>query len=291
MEDLKSLLSKIRGFNIPQNEAEVKMWFSRWDFNGFSPSYEHIVSRETKTCQRCRSVVYQQQLDVSNITLQDLIDATHPPKVEPEKTLFDEVVFKVTDKISDWFGFYSLSKLEKRVWENRIPSHFALPPPSKEKLHFPILHRCSSCRFAWPLFFEVKTWLAPTISTIFKVEQLYRGMILLKEKNEWALILTHMNALQSQLKEHGIQEMTDAKKKLQMGDIEGALELVVRYCSGIKNDFFLCPAMLLQARHSQHIHSKIRGLPSPAEERKNGHEINNDLVLLINEIEKYRNMQ
>jgi len=134
------------------------------DFVGFRPSYEYLISRETKSCQHCRSLIYSQTTDVGNLSMIDILNARYFLNVKKDKTAI-EVIYEVSEKFNSLFGDSSFSKYRaksnKEWFENSCKSLKDNLKISDSVLKMPIFHRCNKCYKVWNVHLEMKRRFLP----------------------------------------------------------------------------------------------------------------------------------
>jgi len=266
------------------------------DVKQFRPSYEYIVSRETKSCPQCRSLIYHNNSDVRPLSLLDLVIAQHNPSFYNNDTTFDSIL-KATQKVFDIFG--AIKNDQVKSSRKRLQSSLKI---ADKVIELPILHRCNKCLFSWNIHLEMKQRFTFVSIRLFstsdfwftihlpKIENFYNGLILLNEKSESEYVNRHIIDIKKLFINSNDIILTTARKNISVGDISSAILNVVSFTTLDKNKFFYNTALQLQSRYSIFSQERIRGTLSHQELTIQQNKISNDLIALIEEINKYQKM-
>lgn len=277
------------------------------DFMEFRPSYEYLISRESRSCQHCRSLIYTQTSDVGNLSVIDILSTRYFPKEKKDKSTF-EVIIDVSEKINSLFGVRpideALSKSYKKAFENSCNNLKTQLKVTERVLYMPIFHRCNKCFKAWNVHLEMKRrFLPPSLFEILntskisvaefnlpKVEKYFQGILFLTEKSEEKQIINHIIDVKKMFIEDDGGLLISAKKYIVAGDLSSAINNLCVFTNQLENKFYYNPSLQLQSRYSMFLQEKLRGTLSRQEETLQYNRISNDTITLIDEINKYKNM-
>ncbi len=276
------------------------------DLLQFRPSYEYLQTRESKNCFHCKSLVYQRSGDVRVISLLEIVAARHNgPYFTFDNVMLDTmsaVSKKIDNFLSSLFGDDEIKKnIEKscRTILDKLKIDSSL-------LTKPLFHRCPTCLYAWPLHLEIKQRIrskayfhrnitlgsfAGNFDTIPLSKNFLVGLILLNDSAEEGIIGLHVfDFKRFQLQHDKPDLLPEALKKIRMSDAGGSLSDLIAYTAGVAGAFFRQQVQLLEARLASYNRERIGGRLSPKEESVEFNRICSDILLLIQEMERYKNM-
>lgn len=266
------------------------------DVRQFRPSYEYIVSRERKSCPQCRSLIYNNNSDIKPLSLLDLIIARHNPSFYNNDTPIDSIL-KATQKVFDVFGAIKNDQIKST--RNQLLSSLKV---TDKILELPTLHRCNKCLYAWNIHMEMKQRIFVVSHRLFstsdlwftlylpKIENFYNGLVLLNESSESEVVNKHVLDIKKMFLNNNGISLTTARKNISAGDFNSAIINVVSFTALPENKFFYNSALQLQARYASFSQERIRGTLSHQEATLQQNKISNDLIDLIEEINKYKQM-
>lgn len=278
------------------------------DFAEFRPSYEYLVSRETKTCQHCRSLIYNQTSDVSNLSMLDILETKYFPKYQKSKSaleVLEEISIAYNSLFSDTFKKMR-PKSNKEFFEASRSSLTKNLNITDSILQSPIFHRCNKCFKVWNIHLEMKQRFLPPSRFLFlsqsisqtsvaafdlpKIDKYYQGIIFLSEKSEDKQISNHILEVKKLFVGDNGALLYLSKKNIAAGDLSGAINNLCSFTNSDGNKFYYNAALQIQSRHSLYVQEKLKGLLSHQEETILYNNISNSAIMLIDEILKYKNM-
>lgn len=263
------------------------------DIVRFRPSHEYLTSRETKSCLHCRSLIYNQSSDVKALSLDEVLIAHYSPSFYKKDTIADKVL-KAGLKLGDVFGFQSRDQIKSA--KIRLTKQCKI---TNKVLKVPILHRCNKCFKAWGIHYEMRHRLhIRNLLTSFdwselylpKTDNFFQGLIFLNDNSEKAYINHHITTVKALLSQDKEYKLLEAKNKIGIGDIGGALTLLQSFTKSSENSFYFNQVLQLQSRHSTFLQNRIQGILSYQEQTLEVNKISNDIISLVEEINRYKNM-
>lgn len=276
------------------------------DLLRFRPSYEYLQTRESNNCFHCKSLVYQRSGDVKVLSLIEIIAA----RQNASNFTFDNMVLDtmsaMSKKIDNFFGsLFGDDEAKKNIEKSCHLIQEKLKIDSS-LLTKPLFHRCPACLYAWPLHLEIKqricgkvyfqsnisiSLLAGAFGTIPLSKNFLAGLIILNDPTEVGSIGLHVTDFKRfQLQHNKPDLLPEALKKIRMSDAAGSLSNLMGYTEGPLGAFFRHQVQLLQSRLANYNKERIGGRLSPKEESVEFARICSDIILLIEEIERYKNM-
>jgi hypothetical protein len=279
--------------------------FDEKDITSFRPSYEYIISKETKSCINCRSLVYLQPSDVKNLSLLEIVNNYYnPPKKESISTF--DTILQTMDKIDDFFGaspnIFNETKIE---WiRNSCKSLQSKLKVTERFLALPILHRCNKCFKAWNIHQEVKLRFQPPVFSLwgFQYENRFDFYNLPESDNFFQGIIFKDAPTENHKKDSPVYNIknlfvdnmedliTLAKKENEVGNLNGALSHLSDFVNYGDNTYFKNHVFQLKSRNSILNQEKIKGTISYEDEVLQKNRLSNDMISLIEEIAKYKNI-
>jgi hypothetical protein len=280
--------------------------YSSNDLLRFRPSYEYLQTRESYSCFHCKSLVYQRSGDVKVLSLLEIVVASqNTPFFNYDNVILD-TMFSVSKKIDNFFGsLFGDDEVKKNIEKSchLIQDKYKIDSSLLTK---PLFHRCPTCLYAWPLHLEIKQRIhvysyfdsrltIPSIARSFRTIPLSKnflaGIIIFNNPAEEGSIGLHILGLKRFQVQHNKPDLLpEALKKIRISDAAGSLSDLMEYTSGNTGRFFSHQVQLLQARLSNYNRERIGGRLSPKEESIEFNRICSDIFLLIEEIERYKNM-
>lgn len=300
-ENSKNLFPFIRDLKPEGNRV-----YTSNDLLRFRPSYEYLQARETFSCLNCKSVVYQRSGDVKVLSILEIVAASqNTPFFNYDNVILD-TMSSMSKKIDNFFeSLFGDDKTKKNIEKScrLIQDKYKIDSTLLTK---PLFHRCPTCLYAWPLHLEIKQRIyvysyfdsrlnIPSIARSFYTIPLSKnflaGIIIFNYPAEEGSIGLHVLGLKRfQLQHNKPDLLPEALKKIRISDAAGSLSDLLEYTSGNTGGFFRHQVQLLQARLSNYYKERISGRLSPKEEIIEFNRICSDILLLIEEIERYKNM-
>lgn len=303
-KDLRDIFSFIRTL-----APEAGRVYGSNDILRFRPAYEYLQTRESGNCLHCKSLVYRRSGDVRVLSLFDIVAARHKAPLFTFDNAVLDTMSSMSKKIDDFlgalFGNDSLKKeMEKscRNLQDRLGIDTSL-------IANPLFHRCPACLYAWPLHLEIKQriqfagryspgspgaynpFLGGAFNLIPLTPNFLAGLILLDDPAENGQIGLHVfDYKRFQLGHRAPGLLPGALKKIRMADAAGSLADLATYVADASDDFFRNQVHQLQARLAAFNQERIRGRTSPEEQSIEFNRICADILLLIEEMERYKNM-
>lgn len=303
--------SNIFSFIRPLATEDKKIYDGR-DFLNFRPSYEYLQSKENRSCQHCKSPVYERFNDFRILTLLETVTTRHKtPLFQTDNAVLD--AFESYNKrVHDFLdGLFGESKLNKDI-KSSCKSICDQLKISDSLLVKPLFHRCNACLCAWPLHLEIKQRLELSnsflyrflmrsqgsipsifheIGTIPLTKNYLNGLTLLNDPSENLRIGQHVYDFKRFIMNHDQPNLLAAvRKKIQAGNAGGGLSDLAKFVASMETDFYTKSVIQLQARLATYHMEKIHGRLEPREETAQFNRICSDILLLMEEIERYRNM-
>ena len=276
------------------------------DLLRFRPSYEYLQTRGSNNCFHCKSLVYQRSGDIKVISLLEIVAARHNGLYFTFDNVVVDTMFAVSKKIDNFLGsLFGNGEIKKNIEKSCQTIQEKLKIDSS-LLTKPLFHRCPTCLYAWPLHLEIKQRIrgkayfhrnisigsfAGAFHTIPLSKNFLTGLILLNDPAEEGSIGLHVfDFKRFQLQHNKPDLLPEALKKIRMSDAAGSLSNLLDYTAGAADVFFRHPVQLLQARLANFNRERIGGRLSAKEESVEFNRICSDIILLIEEIERYKNM-